>query len=529
MTREQKDDIGMRLSAPLNLALSATPGPERLKKYHDEEEEDGVSLFTGCCYAINIIMGSGFLVIPSGMAALGVGGGIVVLLFAAIVVGITVGYEVEAMARTERWMREKFLTESITSSNIRPTDDSSKYEMTPLQPSSSPSPIRARRRKEREPLFELSNQEYQITEMLEVYATSGKDSGTGRLMLLKWIYDVLLGMYLFFTLWGYVAVFSAALCEHYPVGSSEFLSKLVYTTIFGIIAIPLCLLGVKEQAAFQVFMTGVRLLVIAIMSGTAFWAYYSGVDSFSGMTLNPTPAPRFRSVSLAVMLPVSFFSLMLNSYTPTVVQGLKNKGGIRYIGWIAPILSALLYIVISVSLVAAFGVKIPDSCNTLWEFYTGRPESEGSAFPWATILRFVIVLFPALDVISVYPVNTIVAANVLMALVYHDRVDKAMRDRVVNTTFRLACGIPPILLSFLCSRLKLIETYAGSISIVIALIFPSYLSLQSRKRCQDQFGTSQTAYDTLFSSPTIAKVILFVGISLFILSIVTVTYKVSTL
>ncbi len=59
----------------------------------------------------------------------------------------------------------------------------------------------------------------------------------------------------------------------------------------------------------------------------------------------------------------------------------------------------------SVSLVAAFGVKIPDSCNTLWEFYTGRPESEGSAFPWATILRFVIVLFPALDVISVYPVN----------------------------------------------------------------------------------------------------------------------------
>ncbi len=59
----------------------------------------------------------------------------------------------------------------------------------------------------------------------------------------------------------------------------------------------------------------------------------------------------------------------------------------------------------SLSLVAAFGGTIPDSCNTLWEFYTGRPGSEGSAFPWATILRFIIVLFPALDVISVYPVN----------------------------------------------------------------------------------------------------------------------------
>ncbi len=112
---------------------------------------------------------------------------------------------------------------------------------------------------------------------------------------------------------------------------------------------------------------------------------------------------------------------------------------------------------------------------------------------------------------------------------YHDRIDKAMRDRVVYTVFRLACGIPPILLSFLCSHLKLIETYAGSISIVIALIFPSYLSLQSRKRCIDRFGSSRTAYDTIFSSPVIARVILFVGICLFILSIITNTYEIASI
>ncbi len=55
----------------------------------------GVSLFTGYCYAINIIMGSGFLVIPAGMASLGMIGGTSVLLFAASVMGITVGYEVD--------------------------------------------------------------------------------------------------------------------------------------------------------------------------------------------------------------------------------------------------------------------------------------------------------------------------------------------------------------------------------------------------------------------------------------------------
>ncbi len=104
------------------------------------------------------------------------------------------------MARTERWMREKFLSEVAT--NIEPWD-----EHVPLRTGSPTGRSDTKRTlvKKAEPLFELSNQEYQITEMLECYATSGKDSGTGRLMIMKWIYDVLLGIYLFFTLWGYVA------------------------------------------------------------------------------------------------------------------------------------------------------------------------------------------------------------------------------------------------------------------------------------------------------------------------------------
>ncbi len=60
---------------------------------------------------------------------------------------------------------------------------------------------------------------------------------------------------------------------------------------------------------------------------------------------------------------------------------------------------------LSISIVLGFGIAVPDSCNTLWEQYTGRPESEGPPTHWATVLRFIVVLFPALDVISVYPVN----------------------------------------------------------------------------------------------------------------------------
>ncbi len=126
-------------------------------------------------------------------------------------------------------------------------------------------------------------------------------------------------------------------------------------------------------------------------------------------------------------------------------------------------------------------------------------------------------------------IDTAITIVSFYCLSYHDRVDKAMRDRVIRTTFRLACGIPPILLSFVCSRLKLIETYAGSLSIIIALIFPSYLSIQSQKRCQDRFGSSRTAYDNVFSSPKVARTILIAGVCLFCVSFATDTYEISTL
>ncbi len=112
------------------------------------------------------------------------------------------------MARTERWVREKFLSESTSRGDfcvLFGNDDQyslSSEESAPLQ-RRSPNGIYGRRKAEG--LFELSNQEYQVTEMLETYATSGNDTGRGKLMAMKWTYDVLLGIYLFFTLWGYVA------------------------------------------------------------------------------------------------------------------------------------------------------------------------------------------------------------------------------------------------------------------------------------------------------------------------------------
>ncbi|CAN0500234.1 unnamed protein product, partial [Discosporangium mesarthrocarpum] len=77
------------------------------------------------------------------------------------------------------------------------------------------------------------------------------------------------------------------------------------------------------------------------------------------------------------------------------------------------------------------------------------------------VVAYFVVLFPAIDVTSVYPLNVMVVANNIMAAVYSDRMDKAEKDRVIVTTFRMACAIPPLVFAAVFRDLTKIVDYAG--------------------------------------------------------------------
>jgi hypothetical protein len=54
-----------------------------------------------------------------------------------------------------------------------------------------------------------------------------------------------------------------------------------------------------------------------------------------------------------------------------------------------------------------------------------------------------------------------VLSNNSMAAIYGDRVDKAERDRVIVTVFRLLCAVPPIVCALFLRSLTEIVDYAG--------------------------------------------------------------------
>jgi hypothetical protein len=102
------DLLRRRLSAPLRGGLTETPGAERYRKYHAQETPHvkGVSLMVGVAISINLIMGSGFLALPKAIVNAGLVLSSAVIVSCALIMTITISYEVEAMARAEAWIKD---------------------------------------------------------------------------------------------------------------------------------------------------------------------------------------------------------------------------------------------------------------------------------------------------------------------------------------------------------------------------------------------------------------------------------------
>ncbi|CAM9760291.1 unnamed protein product, partial [Phaeothamnion confervicola] len=130
-----------------------------------------------------------------------------------------------------------------------------------------------------------------------------------------------------------------------------------------------------------------------------------------------------------------------------------------------------------------------------------------------------VTLLPFRRAGSVYPLNVMVLSNNMMAAVYHDRIDKAERDRVIVTTFRLVCALPPIICASAFRNLASIIGYAGSLAIVISMIVPPYLAMRSREMCQKRFGASDTPFDGPLSSPLALRCVMAAGTALLVATV----------
>ena len=170
---------------------------------------------------------------------------------------------------------------------------------------------------------------------------------------------------------------------------------------------------------------------------------------------------------------------------------------------------------------------------------------------YAEIISFFVVLFPAIDVVSAYPLYAHSLGNTIMSFVFnrlpvagdtsrHDNSiiaggDLELESNDINdeddqsshhsdrpsplawkypVCFRLLAAIPPLLAAVIVQDLGMIIDYTGLAAFAIAFLFPAILAKYSEVRCNEQGVNAFTVYSGFFTAEVFRSMVILMASAL---------------
>lgn len=232
--------------------------------------------------------------------------------------------------------------------------------------------------------------------------------------------------------WAYSSVFGNAMSQLLPLGFAD--DYPVWLCIFAIVVTPMSLMHLSEQATIQVFLSACRIVMLLLMVFTPLFAaiFGSGGDPDEGI-IDPTPhfGEQTEPAGTAMvdfggfhkMFPAIVFSLLFHQAVPGLADEMVDKKQVGLVFGYTYALCGLAYSLVGIVGSWYFGDEIFSSANINWGNYHGGSgtlvhEGESSVWVdvalWARIIKIFVVSFPAIDVISAFPIYAYVLGNTLM-------------------------------------------------------------------------------------------------------------------
>lgn len=447
----------------------------------------GFSFVVALCFCVNYVLGTGFLALPWAFNSAGILLSCVVLTLMGLLSDVTKNLLLEALSLTELMERARRGGRSIAAPDLSyATMDATTEEEEEEEggEESAPEDLRIR-----EPLvlndshqrsvstaeaqakvgeLELGSSRYEITELCDILlGHRGRD-----------IYTGIICVYMYGALWAYAAVFANALAAHVPLaflGGSEHASYLGYLALFAVLTVPLTCMEMKDQVSVQVVLALMRCVLVLAIVGSTLAALKDG-DAFDGVD-GPEGTPLWDISQVYRLAPVALYSNIFHHSIPGLSATVKDKSSLSRLFLSVFVIINMAYALIGIVVAYYFGDKVKSSANLNWIDYAAGPAA------WRNALGFFVVVFPALDVLSAFPLNGITLGNNMSAAYYGQSAQYTLRtDRFARTAWRLAAAVPPILGAAAVKDLGIITEFAGSTGFLIAFFFPALLYLAARRR-----------------------------------------------
>lgn len=219
---------------------------------------------------------------------------------------------------------------------------------------------------------------------------------------------------------AYVSIFASSFASNVPLGnrpacdiydsglwSSCGINYWVYLLIYAVFVIYLTYKGLKEQKIFQVTMCAMRFIIISLIIICSFLLILTDKEIDSDKTLKADP-PLFNIAGSGKTVPIIIFALLYQLQLPSIAGIIEDKGkNLPRIVVIIAVVSFFSY--------GALGIVVPFAIDELdsevslnFRHYSAGYKDRNIVVEF---ISFIIVLFPAFDVISCFPLSSIALAD----------------------------------------------------------------------------------------------------------------------
>lgn len=237
----------------------------------------------------------------------------------------------------------------------------------------------------------------------------------------------------------------------------------VWLAIFAVIVVPLSMLHLSEQATVQVILSACRIIMMIFMVATPLAAHWWGSGGDVDQGIGPVPhfgqqtealgAPWIHLGGIHKMFPAIVFSLLFHQAVPGLADEMNNKPKVGKVFEYTFILCGVAYGLLGIVGAFYFGEDVYQSANLNWHNYHGGTgtyipgvhEDDKMAWiniaPWAQCIRTFVVIFPAIDVVSAYPLYAYTLGNTLLGLLHADNVQE-LQVRLCKQGVSFLCHVP---------------------------------------------------------------------------------------
>ncbi|KAK1929170.1 Transmembrane protein 104 [Phytophthora citrophthora] len=444
-------------------------------------------------FTVNYILGVGSLGIPYAFYRAGLVMGNVMIILVTLLSYMTVMWVCESVARAREAFVINFLLDESTAlkSHLYSTPDSISGRHTPSTNRSS---------------VALEYDDFpEVTQLCDRFL-GPLGSKMYQISLLGLMYGGLV---------GYSQVFvNTFLTQVSHIGNWE-LSSVHAAIFFACIVLPLSCSDLTEQIYVQLTMSVVRFVALLIMIFSATYAVY-GDPYDSGAVFKPSPesGPYVSEYALVdwtgfgVMFSTAVFSQLFQHSVPGLLAplGVTRQETAPTIFGSTLITTMMFYIALGSICSLYFGPKLATSVNLNWaEFTWGISESMDLVPIWAKLLSMIVVVFPALDTLSVFPLISVTLGD-NMAAVVPKRWTRGGRKASWKLLCRIGAALPPLVISVFVSDLSVTLQISGLMGIYVAFFAPALLQLQASREIPNS-----NVYSGKFSGKTYVYGVLAFG------------------